>query len=372
MGEESTRAEADPLGGRGGRRTITQMVVVGLIASVLGIALGLAIDWFPAQGSEAGQEDRHVLGRADHLLGPGVRPRDDRRAVRGRATSGCGPGRSTSTGRRSTATRSSRSSGRRSRRSCSSRCAPTPTSCCTTSRRRRPPATSARSTVNGQQFTWTFDYNEGGKKFTSRPALRARGRVGQVQRQDQGRPARLLGPGVADEDRRGPGHHDALPGHADQARHLPRRLRRALRPRPRVHAPDRARPAQGAVRGLGQEDDGHAAGGAPPRGGRRPAARRRRSTPRRCSRRARRRPARPPAAAATSSPTRARPAASARTSTQVLKGKDAAFIKQSIVDPNAEIAKGFDNDIMPGTYSRLLNAAEIDALVKYLEEVAAK
>src|SRR4051794_1053243 len=52
MGEESTRAEADPRGGRGGRRTIREMVIVGLIASILGIALGLVIDWFPVQGSE--------------------------------------------------------------------------------------------------------------------------------------------------------------------------------------------------------------------------------------------------------------------------------------------------------------------------------
>src|SRR3954451_24029594 len=52
MSEESTRAEADPRRGRGGRRTIQQMVIVGLIASVLGIALGLVIDWFPTQGSE--------------------------------------------------------------------------------------------------------------------------------------------------------------------------------------------------------------------------------------------------------------------------------------------------------------------------------
>src|SRR3954454_6011193 len=51
MSEESTRAEADPLGGRGSRRAIKQMVIVGLIASALGIALGLAIDWFPVQGS---------------------------------------------------------------------------------------------------------------------------------------------------------------------------------------------------------------------------------------------------------------------------------------------------------------------------------
>src|ERR1700754_2265755 len=51
MGEESTRAEADSRGGRGGRRTITQLVSVGLIASALGIALGLVINWFPPQGS---------------------------------------------------------------------------------------------------------------------------------------------------------------------------------------------------------------------------------------------------------------------------------------------------------------------------------
>jgi cytochrome c oxidase subunit 2 len=57
---------------------------------------------------------------------------------------------------------------------------------------------------------------------------------------------------------------------------------------------------------------------------------------------------------------------------QVLKGKDAAFIKQSIVDPNAEIAAGFDKGIMPDTYSKLLSGPELDALVKYLEEVAAK
>jgi cytochrome c oxidase subunit 2 len=55
-----------------------------------------------------------------------------------------------------------------------------------------------------------------------------------------------------------------------------------------------------------------------------------------------------------------------------LKGKDAAFIKQSIVDPNAEIAAGFDKGIMPDTYEKLLSGPEVDALVKYLQEVAGK
>jgi cytochrome c oxidase subunit 2 len=57
---------------------------------------------------------------------------------------------------------------------------------------------------------------------------------------------------------------------------------------------------------------------------------------------------------------------------KALKGKDAAFIKQSIVDPNAEIAPGFDKGIMPDNFGKLLSGAEVDALVKYLEEVAAK
>jgi cytochrome c oxidase subunit 2 len=57
---------------------------------------------------------------------------------------------------------------------------------------------------------------------------------------------------------------------------------------------------------------------------------------------------------------------------KVLKGKDAAFIKQSILDPNAQIAPGFDKGIMPDNFGKLLTGAEVDALVKYLEEVAAK
>ena len=55
----------------------------------------------------------------------------------------------------------------------------------------------------------------------------------------------------------------------------------------------------------------------------------------------------------------------------VLKGKDAAFIKTSIENPSAEIAKGFP-DIMPKTYADSLSPEELDALVKYLGTVAGK
>jgi cytochrome c oxidase subunit 2 len=54
---------------------------------------------------------------------------------------------------------------------------------------------------------------------------------------------------------------------------------------------------------------------------------------------------------------------------QVLKGKSAAFIKQSIEQPNAVIAKGYTPGIMPQTYAQSLKPAQVDALVKYLQEV---
>ena len=55
------------------------------------------------------------------------------------------------------------------------------------------------------QFTWHFEYTgKDGKKFTDHAALRPRGPLGALQRGQRGRPARLLGPGLADEDRRRP------------------------------------------------------------------------------------------------------------------------------------------------------------------------
>jgi cytochrome c oxidase subunit 2 len=53
---------------------------------------------------------------------------------------------------------------------------------------------------------------------------------------------------------------------------------------------------------------------------------------------------------------------------QVLKGKDAAFIKQSILQPDAQIAKGFGKGIMPPNFGSTLSGPEVDALVKFLLE----
>jgi cytochrome c oxidase subunit 2 len=53
---------------------------------------------------------------------------------------------------------------------------------------------------------------------------------------------------------------------------------------------------------------------------------------------------------------------------QVLKGKPAAFIKQSIVQPDAQIAKGYAKGIMPPNYGSTLSPSDVDALVKFLSD----
>jgi len=51
---------------------------------------------------------------------------------------------------------------------------------------------------------------------------------------------------------------------------------------------------------------------------------------------------------------------------EVLKGKDAEFVRTSIVDPGAELAEGFQPGIMPTTFGDQLSDEQLDALVKYL------
>jgi len=52
---------------------------------------------------------------------------------------------------------------------------------------------------------------------------------------------------------------------------------------------------------------------------------------------------------------------------EALKGKDEAFIKQSITDPNAEIAQGFQPNIMPQSYGSQLTSQQLGDLVAYLK-----
>ncbi len=51
---------------------------------------------------------------------------------------------------------------------------------------------------------------------------------------------------------------------------------------------------------------------------------------------------------------------------EVLVGQSPAMIHESIVDPNAEIAKGYPANVMPGTFEESLTPKEIEDLVEYL------
>lgn len=51
---------------------------------------------------------------------------------------------------------------------------------------------------------------------------------------------------------------------------------------------------------------------------------------------------------------------------EALKGKDAAFVLESIVDPNKEIAPGYQPNVMPQTFGQQLTPKQTDDLVAFL------
>jgi mono/diheme cytochrome c family protein len=51
---------------------------------------------------------------------------------------------------------------------------------------------------------------------------------------------------------------------------------------------------------------------------------------------------------------------------KALPGQSAAMIEASIVDPNAEIVKGFPANVMPANYKQTLTQKEVEDLVQYL------
>lgn len=53
---------------------------------------------------------------------------------------------------------------------------------------------------------------------------------------------------------------------------------------------------------------------------------------------------------------------------EVLKGKDEQFIYESIVNPDAQIADGFQAGIMPKTYSEQLDDKQLGDLVAFLKQ----
>jgi mono/diheme cytochrome c family protein len=51
---------------------------------------------------------------------------------------------------------------------------------------------------------------------------------------------------------------------------------------------------------------------------------------------------------------------------EALQGKDAAFVHESIVDPNAEITSGYSAGVMPQNFGQQLSQKQLDDLVAFL------
>jgi mono/diheme cytochrome c family protein len=51
---------------------------------------------------------------------------------------------------------------------------------------------------------------------------------------------------------------------------------------------------------------------------------------------------------------------------EALQGQDAEFIRQSIVDPNAEITQGYNAGVMPQNFGQELSPQQLDNLVAFL------
>lgn len=56
---------------------------------------------------------------------------------------------------------------------------------------------------------------------------------------------------------------------------------------------------------------------------------------------------------------------------ETLVDQDVGYIQQSIIDPSAQIAEGYDDGIMPSTYGQELTEAELAELAAYIHESVA-
>lgn len=55
-----------------------------------------------------------------------------------------------------------------------------------------------------------------------------------------------------------------------------------------------------------------------------------------------------------------------------LVDQDAAYIETAIVDPSADVVEGFGDNVMPSDYGELIEPADLEALVAYLDEVTSE
>jgi cytochrome c oxidase subunit 2 len=355
---------------RGGKRTATQMVVVGIIASIVGVVAGLLVDWFPpAASTQAGPIDTlwdvliiasvpifvlvtvvicfsvlnfRMRAGEESLDGPPIHGNTKLEVIWTAAPALLIVG------------------------------LVTYSYIVMRDIEAAPAADAGRERVVrvwGEQFTWTFEYNEGGRRFRTAQLYLPAGESVKfiVQSKDV-----IHDFWVPDFRLK----IDAVPGIETNYRVTPRRD--AIGPHPIVcaelcglgHAFMRQtahvmRPAefQAWVRRTGAQQGGGAGGGGAGGGAQGAAP----------DGEALFADGKPDTGATACGQCHKLSAANTQGGAgpdldQALRGKDAAFIERAIVEPNAELASGFSQGIMPANYGDTLSAAEVDALVKFLQE----
>ena len=319
----------------------------------------------PTQASTAAHEDRHALRLAAGRLGPDVRAGHGRRDLLRRPLPRA-PGRADRRRRadpRQHAARDrlghdpvpDRHRARRLRRRGAAR------------HREEASRTSCRCARSAQQFTWHFEYPRRRQDGPSDAAVPAEGPAGALRRStprtcstssgcrrsaSRSTPCPGIRPTTALHARTGSATtRSSAPSCAASA------TRRCARRRVRHRRAAFKHVGRQAVNPASRRHGG-AAG----------AARRRRSSTAPASRSS---PATAAAAPATRSPTPARPARSGPDLDSRSRRGTQAFIKQSIVDPNAVDRDGFPENIMPQDFKQLA-PRQVDALVKYLLQVESR
>ena len=110
-------------------------------------------------------------------------------------------------------------------------------------------ASEMKVRVVGEQFTWTFYYTgDGGKEVASNQLYLPKGKQVRFDVQSKDVLHDFWVPAFRQKIDAVPGITTQLPHQADEDRDLPGRLRRAVRPRPLRHAPERPRRRAGRVR----------------------------------------------------------------------------------------------------------------------------
>ncbi len=358
--ERPAHSEPEMLRGGGGRATFIQMLVVGLIASIIGIVLALVIDWFPVQASEqAEQIDTFwdvllicsvpvfvLIGTVVLFSIARFRMRPGEELLDGPPIHG----------------------NTRLEVIWTALPATLMIALCTYSYivlvdiEEAPAGQERKVAVFGEQFTWTFEYNEGGKKFRTAQLYVPEGESVKflVKSKDVIHdfwvPAWRMKidavPGITTDYRITPnrlGNYAIVCAELCGLGHAFMRQTAHVLTKPDFDAWVRKQTAAGG-------------GGAGSGGGAAVDAKKLFTSGNQ---------------AGASACGACHTLAAAGTSGQVgpnlaesLKGKDAAYIRDSIVKPNATIAKGFGAGLMPPNYGDTLSPQELDALVKYLEESA--